>query len=349
MYDPVNASVQKWKPDGIIARIENQRQADQLLGLKVPIVDLLGWVRLKNVPSFGNDREKIAWMAYQHFKENGFEHFAYCGYPGLDFSDRRCEFFQSIAEKDGKTAHRFLAPPRHCRLIDHEQRGYSHEKQILRWLRSLPKPIGLLACNDTRAQQVLTICATNGLLVPEEIAVLGVDNDPILTELCSPPLSSIELNKGLMGQEAARLLQRMMSGEKVSCEKRLILPQRVVRRRSTDAFAFENDDLALAKRFIQTYACSRISVLDVCDHVNLSASTLKRLFHDQLKRSPKEEILRVRIESAKELLGSTSLGLKEIALRTGFLFPEVFGKRFRTATGMTPGTYRQMCRSISEE
>ena len=349
LYDPVDASVRQWKPDGIIARIENQRQANQLLALKVPIIDMLGWFPLKKVPSFGNDREKISQMAYQHFKENGFKHFAYCGYPGLDFSDRRGEYFQNIAKQDGKKIHVFLDTPRYSRLIDHEMKGLSHEKLILRWLRSLPKPIGLLACNDLRAQQILMLCEINGLLVPEEIAVLGVDNDPILTALCSPTLSSIELNNELMGFEAAKLLQQMMLGEKASYEKRLIPPQKVVCRCSSDVYAFENYDLALAKRFIQSSACSRISVSDVCNHVNVSASTLKRLFHDQLRRSPKAEILRVQIETAKELLGTTTLSLKEIALRTGFLHPEAFGKRFRKVTGMTPGTYRRMVQDVAEE
>jgi len=349
LYDPVDASVRQWKPDGIIARIENRRQANQLLAFKVPMIDLLGWVPLKKVPSFGNDREKISQMAYQHFKEKGFENFAYCGFPGLDFSDRRGEYFQNVAKADGKTVHLFLDAPRHGRLIDHEMKGLAREKRILRWLRSLPKPIGLLTCNDLRAQQILTLCEINGLLVPEEIAVLGVDNDPILTTLCSPTLSSIELNNELMGYEAAKLLQRMMSGEKVSDDKRLIPPQKVVCRRSSDAFAFDNDDLALAKRFIQSSACSRISVNDVCTHVNVSASTLKRLFQEHLKRSPKAEIFRVQIETAKELLGSTTLSLKEIAQRTGFLHPEAFGKNFRKATGMTPGTYRRMINVVSEE
>ena len=349
LYDPLDGSVRKWKPDGVIARIENQRLADQLRALKVPIIDLLGWIPLQKIPSFGNDREKISRMAYQHFKENGFKHFAYCGYPGLDFSDQRGEHFRNIALEDGQKIHLFFDEPRYGRLIDHEMKGFSHEKQILRWLHSLPKPVGLLACNDLRAQQLLTLCEINGLLVPEEIAILGVDNDPILTELCSPTLSSIELNNELLGLESAKLLQQMMLGEKVSCHKRLIPPKKVVRRRSSDAFAFDNPDLALAKRFIQSSACSRISVGDVCDHVNISSSTLKRLFRDQLKRTPKEEILRVQIENAKELLGLTMLSLKEIALRTGFLNPESFGKCFRKVTGMTPGTYRRMLQNVAGE
>ena len=210
-----------------------------------------------------------------------------------------------------------------------------------RWLRELPKPIALLACNDARAQQVLTVCEEIRIAVPGEIAVLGIDNDDVTCDLCNPSLSSIDMNVERIGFEAAALLNHMLHGESPPLQRILVEPAGVVVRRSTDVLAIADREAARVVRYVREHACDLVDIDAILSSLNLSRSTLDRWFRKWLGRPPGEEIMRVRLERVKGLLSTTQLPLEAIAAKAGFHHVESLYRLMKRATGQTPGEYRR--------
>jgi LacI family transcriptional regulator len=207
-------------------------------------------------------------------------------------------------------------------------------------LSGLPKPVAVFACYDNRGQQVLEACRRAGLAVPEDVAVLGVDNDEVLCLLSPPPLSSVILNPRRAGWEAAALLALMMGGEKVSDEPLLIPSIGIATRQSSDILAVGDAKLAAALRYIREHACEGIRVSDVLRHCPMARRALEEKFHRFIGRTPRQEILRVRINRVKELLIGTGLPVGEIAERAGFE-PETLSSVFRQVTNLAPSEYRR--------
>jgi LacI family transcriptional regulator len=211
---------------------------------------------------------------------------------------------------------------------------------MARWLQQLPKPAGVLACYDVRGQQVLEACALSGISVPDEVAVIGVHNDTLLCDLCEPPLSSVIPNARRAGYEAASLLARLMEGEHVPVEARLIEPLGVAQRQSTDVVAVKDAKVSAAVRFIRAHACEGIDVRDVLKAVPISRTLLERRFRALLGHTPHEHILRTRLARACAMLVETDLPVSLIAERTGFEHTEYLSVAFRREYGMTPTAYR---------
>jgi len=277
-----------------------------------------------------------------HLRERGFRHLAFCGFPGTNYSDKREKMFIRHLHALGLPCEIFTPgkQPRGGGTFAMEQHGLVHEEDASEWLRQLPQPVVLLCCNDIRGQQVLGLCRRLGLAVPDEIAVLGVDNDEVHCDLADPPLSSVIMNTERIGYEAAALLARMMTGHAAPSAPRFIPPLGIATRRSTDVLAIEDRQVAAAARFIREHACEGINVSDVLLAVPLSRSSLERRFAASLNRTPKEEILRVQLQRAKDLLTATDFPLAEIAEKTGFKYPEYLSVIFKLKTGQTPGRYR---------
>ncbi|MCA9017560.1 MAG: substrate-binding domain-containing protein [Planctomycetaceae bacterium] len=198
-----------------------------------------------------------------------------------------------------------------------------------------------MACYDIKAQQLLDVCRTINVSVPEEVAIIGVDNDEILCNLSEPPLSSVIPNTRLTGYEAAALLDRMIAGQTVSSEAHLIKPLGIETRQSTDIQAIDDKFISDAVRFIRQHACDGINVRDVLMSVPLSRRILENRFQKFIGRSPHEEIMRIRLDRVKQLLEETDLSLIEIAERTGFRHPEYLNVAFKKQTGTTPGSFRR--------
>ena len=228
-----------------------------------------------------------------------------------------------------------------------EADGLLAERALAAWLRGLPRPVGLMASNDVRARQVLDICADQGISVPHEIAVIGVDNDELLCEMSNPSLSSVVPDTETIGFNAAALVDRMIRGDTPPDAPPRVKPLGMVERASTDALAIRDADTAAAVRFIRSRACDGITVSDVLDHVQVSRSTLQRRFLGSVGRSAKSEILRVRLQRAKHLLRTTCHSLAEIAELTGFGYPANLSQAFAKDTGQTPGQYRREYRVCS--
>lgn len=195
-------------------------------------------------------------MAADYLRERGFKHFAYCGFPGLAYSDERADYFVKHLARSGHVVHVYRESRRAGRtaLTATETEGLLRIEGLAAWLQDLPRPVGLLACIDIRAQHVLSARSEHGVAVPYDVAVMGVDNDEVLCNMCDPPLTSIALNNLRIGYDAAALLERMIRGETPPVEKLLVAPLRVVSRASTDLVAVADADVAAAVHFIREHA-----------------------------------------------------------------------------------------------
>ena len=329
--------LENWKGDGIIARIETPRSAQAVMKANVPTVDVSAARLVPSLPWVETDDEQIARMAAEHLLERGFKHFAFCGDTRFNWSVWREHHFRSQVEAAKQALHcyRPALPTGDVNAL---------MRDLRRWLLELPKPVGIMACYDIRGQQILDACRSAGLTVPEEVAVIGVDNDALLCELASPPLSSVIPNTHRTGYEAAALLDRLMSGKRVSPTAHLIAPLGVAARQSTDVLAVDDRNIARALQFIREHACAGINVSDVLKVVPLSRRVLEQRFQRLLGHTPREEILHVRLNRVKQLLVETDLPLYLIAERTGFEHVEYLSVVFKRETGVTPSTFRNGAR-----
>lgn len=322
-----------WEGDGLIARVENARVARAVRATGRPVVDVSAARLLPDVPWVETDDAAIATSAFDHLRGQGLTHFGYAGDDHFNWSRWRQHHFTQLVAADGFD----------CAVCPAVDRGSweMHRGATGRWLAGLPKPVGVLACYDLRAREVLDACQAVGLRVPDEVAVLGVDNDELLCDLAEPPLSSVAPNATRAGAEAAALLDRLMAGEAVPPTAHLIEPLRVVGRQSTDMLAVDDSDVAAAVRFIRANACRGIGVAAILREVPVSRRVLETRFAKVLGHTPHEEIIRVQIGRAKEILTQTDLPLAAVAHQVGFAHPEYLSVAFKKATGLTPGAYRR--------
>jgi LacI family transcriptional regulator len=290
------------------------------------------------IPFIGVDNRKVAEVAYDHLCRHGFRHFGFCGVKrgGHPLMDDRRDYFAALVQRSGGVCHDFPELS-HKRVEPWD----SHQGRIADWLKTLPRPIGVMTCNDDVGLQVLDACRRAGLLVPEEVAVIGVDNDDSLCGLAIPPLSSVDVIPERIGYEAAALLDRMMHGERPAEQHRLLPPRGVVARQSTDVMATEDRDVVRALAFIRERACHRIRVTDVLSHVGLSRTALEPRVRQVLGRTIHQEIQRVQLEQAKELLAMTDMPIKQIAARCGFATTQYLSRVFRASQGLPPAQYRR--------
>jgi LacI family transcriptional regulator len=322
----------RWKGDGLIARIETPEIARAVTRKRKPVVDVSAGRFVRSVPWVETDDGAIAKAAASHLLERGFRRLAFCGDARFNWSKNRRAAFEALAQESGADVEIHDAP-----------RAQEHDA-LVRWVRGLVKPVGVFAAYDIKAQQLLDACRDAGVAVPEEVAVVGVDNDELLCRLASPPLSSVVPNTKRTGYEAARLLDRLMRGEKVPSEGHFIPPLGVQARQSTDILAVEDPEIAAAMRFIREHACDGITVEDVLRAVPLSRRVLERRFRRVARRTPHEEILRLRLERVKQLLGETDLSLERISSLAGFAHPEYMSVAFKRELGVTPGCHRLQIR-----
>jgi LacI family transcriptional regulator len=334
---PTPTWLKDWRGDGIICRLINRKFAEQLRRSKIPVVNLNDICDGLGAPRILSDNAAIARLAAEHLLERGFRHFAFCGFAGQHWSRERCDGFVARLKQAGLSCQVYESTWTGPRAHPWEQ----EQTQISRWLQALPKPAGVMACNDIRGQYVLDACQRGNLAVPEEIAVIGVDNDEVLCEICDPPLSSVVPNPERIGYEAAALLDRLMAGGKPAQPEWRIEPLGVVTRHSTDVLAIEDRQVAAAVRYIREHACDGARVRDLLAHIPLARTILERRFRKYLGHSPQAEIRTVQLKRVKELLLETDLPLARIAEMAGFEHPEYMSVVFKRETGQTPGGFRR--------
>jgi LacI family transcriptional regulator len=330
--------LRKWDGDGIIARIENAAIAEALRNLSLPVVDVSAARLIPSLPWFETDDGAVADLAAGHLLERGFRHFGYAGDSRFNWSKWRQEHFENCIRAAGYDCFTYKAARKFAPDEDEQV------DDLARWIRELPKPIGIMACYDFRGQQLLDACRRIDVAVPDEVAVVGVDNDELLCELADPPLSSVLPNTHRTGYEAAALLDKIIGGLKVRGETHLIPPVGVVTRQSTDVLAIDDRNIARAIHYIRQNACSGINVQDVIEAVPQSRRLLEQRFKKLLGRTPHEEIIRVQLSRVKDLLVQTPLPLEEIAERSGFSHVEYLSVAFKREAGMPPSKYRALNR-----
>jgi LacI family transcriptional regulator len=327
--------LRRWRGDGIIARIETDRIASAVVESGLPAVDVSAARKVKALPWVETDDRAIACAAAQHLLERNFRQLAFCGDDRFNWSRWRCDHFQRAAAEAGASCAVYQPSKRAFRDWD------SMEDELARWLLSLPRPVGVMASYDIRARHVLDACRRVGLAVPDQVAVIGVDNDEFLCNLSDPPITSVAPDTRRTGYEAAALLDRLMSArEKQRGQAVFVQPLGVVTRRSTDAFALGDPDVSAAVRFIREHAYHGITVKDVLAEVPVSRRVLEGRFRKLLGRTPHDEIARIRLERVRQLLRETRLSMDEIARRSGFRNGEYLATAFRREIGTSPNEYR---------
>jgi LacI family transcriptional regulator len=326
-----------WKGDGIIARIENARIAEAVAASGLPAVDVSAANLLPQLPWVETDDALIAAAAYEHLSERGFRRFAYCGDKRFNWSNWRRDHFVRLAAADGHSCDVFgsVVTPASS------DEWNAQADRIWHWIASLPKPVGIMACYDLMGREILQACQRLGLSVPDEVAVVGVDNDEQLCELSDPPLSSVIPDTRSTGYKAAALLDDIMSGRPVEARGYLLPALGVAARRSSDVIAVEDPDVAAALRFIREHACDGIGVGEVLAAVPLSRRIMESRFKKLVGRTPHEEIDRVRLNRVKDLLRDTDLSLYDITHKVGLRHVEYLSVWFKKATGLPPSDYRR--------
>ncbi|WP_404308866.1 AraC family transcriptional regulator [Neorhodopirellula lusitana] len=340
----IDASLPQWLAgagvNGVIARVDSHT-LDPLRQLSIPIVD----VRCRNahtgIPQVETDDRAVARLAYQHLSERGFQRFAFCGFREAHYSYNRLRFFRECCEASGKSLAVYETDGATKPITSIERAGLTDDLALSRWLKTLQPATGLLVCNDIRGHQVLAACRDAGILVPDELGVVGVDDDDVICPLCDPPLSSVRPDAERVGYRAAAVLDELMQGNPVHDTMELVPPVTVTQRMSTQVSAVEDRELARVCRFIREHACDGIDVNDVVEYSALSRRALERRFRQELDRTPHQELMNVQVARVKQLLKETSLKLEQVSRMAGYSHPERLGVVFKRETGMTPGEYRR--------
>ena len=334
---PPLESLARWQGDGVIARIETAAIARVISRLRrtlrIPVVDVSAARLVPNLPYVETDDVQIAHLAAAHFLDRDFRNFAFLGDRRFRWSDnRRRAFVEAIAAR-GHTVD-VLTPRSAAGRPDDDD-------TVEAWLVGLPKPVALLCCYDIRGRQALEACRRAGLAVPDQVAVLGVDDDEVLCGLASPPLSSVIPDAVGAGQLAARLLATLMRGGRLDRSEWLLPPLGISTRQSTDVLAVDDELVVAAVRHIRDHACSGIKVADVVAAVGTSRRVLEARFTRRLGRTPHEEIAAVQFRRVEQLLRETDLPLVEVAERAGFRHAEYMTVAFSRRYGMPPSRWRK--------
>lgn len=330
-----------WKGDGIIARVQNPQLAEAVRRTGLPVVDVLAVIEDAGFPIVHVDDAAIGRMAGQHLHERGFRHFGFYGIADENWSTRRRDALRGFLAERKLRLH-VLEAARHEAA---EPTLDEREDRLAKWILGLPKAVGIVVCSDQRGAELLEACRRAKVHVPDEVAVVGVDNDEPLCEVSQPPLSSVWPDHFHVGYRAAALLDRLMHGQPAPAEPELVPPREVIARLSSDALAIADVNVAKALRFIREHGCEDISVDQVVRCSGLSRSVLQRRFRAVLGTTVHAEILNVRLTHACHLLAETDLTLIDIAERAGFKHQEYMGAVFKSKLQKTPGAYRKALRS----
>jgi len=348
----------QWHGQGIIANFDDRRVATAIRGLDVPVVGVgggYGWHETSSgIPYIYTDNAAIGRLGAEHLLACGFETLAFCGYPRTTtsgWSEERAAAFAAACDRVKRPCHTFSG--RH----GNARRWADLQGELTRWLGQLPKPLGLMACNDVRARHVLEACRTLGLRVPHDVAVLGVDNDEMICELTDPSLSSIDQAARRIGYEAAAMLDRLMQPatenalgrgrrrppRSPSAAPRIVVPPiGVVARASTDTLATSDPAVFETLHAIRRTPWRKPAVAPLAAAVGLSRTSLESRFKAAVGRSIHEEHIRLRLAATRRLITGSDLPLKTVATRTGFPSVQYMTTFLRRHTGLTPARLRAL-------
>ncbi|MCZ2720148.1 DNA-binding transcriptional regulator [Marinomonas sp. 15G1-11] len=334
-------SLKSWKGDGIIADFDNPEVEEILKETDIPMVAIGGSYHHKDdyprLPYVATDNAALVKLAYEHLKRKGLPQFAFYGMPDTSYSrwskEREHAFIEQVSS-DGYHPHVNQGLCTTAELWDTAQQNLES------WLQSLPKPIGIIAVTDSRARHLLQACDHLNILVPEEVAVIGIDNESMARYLNRTALSSVTQGCKQMGYEAAKILHRMLSGYAVENSLMIVDPTGIEERQSTDYRALRDPYVIQAMHFIRHNACRGIKVAQVVDSVGISRTNLETRFIDEVGCSMHEQLHMTKFYRACELVTSTDLAFDEISRICGYPSVQYMYTVMRKNIGMTPGEYR---------
>jgi len=325
-----------WKPDGIIMR--DSLITEELLKLRIPTILAIHDSKYpEDLPVIKTDSFSIAKMASEHLLGKGLRNLAFCGFDGYEWSKERGLYFNRFNNEAGLKTHMYI-PPKRTKRDDWD----NEQQHVSEWIKSLPKPVGIFACNDDRGQHILEVCKMMNLKVPEDVAVIGVDNDPMVCDIGDPPLTSIALNVESAGFEAARLLDQLISKKKIAGKQIMVSPTHIVQRQSSDILAVDDPEVAMAIQYIKNNAKDKILVRDVVEATSISRRTLEKRFRKTLHRSIYDEIRQVRVEQISKLLLETDLPISQISSLFSFTDVEHISRYFRREKGVALREFRKL-------
>lgn len=328
--------IKEFNPDAIIMR--EVRDAQRIIDLGKPVV-ISGHLtkRYDAAINIVEDAAATGQMAAEHLLSKGLINFAFCGYDDMFWSQERGEGFCHKIKESGKSVLVYQqSKKRHDRI-------WEHEKPLLaQWLHALPKPVGLMCCIDERSDQVAEICKIEGIHVPEEVAIVGVDNDDMICDLSTPPLSSVAFNADSVGYLAAKLLDQVIkTGEMPDNTEISVSPAYVVQRQSSEINAIDDPVVAEAMAYITENASEPICVEDVLQEVIVPRRTLERKFHALLGNSIYKEIQNERLKRVERMLLETNMTIGEIAHALNFSDPNELSRFFSRLRKVSPASFRK--------
>lgn len=327
-----------WPGDGVIAALNTPKEAACAAKFHLPIVNMSSALAKSPVPRSIVDNRAIGALAAEHLLERGFQSYAFYGIRGIEYSKQRFEGFEErLKSADFRSVS--FTPPSTFRL---KGKFWLHQsEQLSEWLPKLALPCGIFAVSDVRARQVIEACDQLDIKVPEQIAVIGVDNQQIICEHTHPTISSVARNDILEGYSAAALLDRMMRGRKPAKGDQLIRPLQVVARESSATFAVSDDRLRVALEYFRQHIEDPVTVDELCKEAGVSRRWLEYAFRDKLDETPYQYIRRQRLEHARRLLvDEPEAKIYRVAQRIGFSSAKQLTKAFRREFGESPREYR---------
>lgn len=335
--------IERWQGDGIIADFDDPLIGEALAGIKVPVVAVGGSYAdarayPQGIPYVATDNHALMKLAYEHLIEAGLTRFACFSLPEAQanrWAQEREKAFRRLLQRDGLHVEVYRGLGTSAPLWD------SAVEQQIAWLQSLPKPIGIIAVTDARARQLLQACLTAGIAVPEEVALIGIDNDPLTRTLTRVPLSSVIQGTETMGRTAAALLHQMLHGKPCAGEQILVPPDAINVQASSLHQPLGNPYVMQALLFIRQYACQGIKTAQVAGYVGVSRSSLEAHFRRERGCSVHDEILRFKLAAAAKGLENRALAIADIAADCGFKSAQYLHTVFRREFGCTPREYRQ--------
>lgn len=340
--EDVPKALKHWRVDGVITRLQRHRLPAAWQRDDLPMVSLSWEDSGGPSPGVHTDEAAIARAAADHLLDQGFRQLAFCGVHA-HWSQLREAAFTAHAADRGATVHVFDAPK-----VRRVGMSLDQVPAIARWIASLPRPLGVMAANDVKSLEVLDAVRSLGMDCPDDVAVVGVDNDEVLCELASPNLSSVAQNLECIGYEAARMLTDLMDGKAATATSVLVPPLGVIARRSSDMLAIDDPGLRVALRLIRAKACDGLTADQVATVSRRKRRVLERQFVRTFGRSLHEEIVRTRLLEARRLLDDSRLKLEAIAGRCNFAHAAQMCTVFKKAFGMTPTEHRRRARPWTE-
>ena len=332
-------ALERWQPDGIIVHMRERGSMERLLEIGVPVVSVGDTLQGAPLPCVDVDNEAVGRVAADYFLGMGHRSFAFYGSPVAGYSVNREKGFRARLERLGYRVSSLPADDMLRSPFGQDWKGIG--KDVERWLKELPKPVCILASHDATAKLLCDACWQMGIQVPDEISILGVDNDTSECRMCTPALSSVEVPAEQIGSEAAECLLKLLAApDSTQPESKFLPPLGVITRSSTDSRATCDERVKEILSYIEDTVAQGVAVEDVCQFSGLSRRSIERLFKSELNSTVLQRIQEARISRAKRLLLETEMSMDEIAERSGLSNTRRLDRTFSQVEGVSPSAYR---------